>query len=81
MFLLEAEELTRARYRAAKDRILKMSIYDHKSGNEVQLMINQFMFLSGTEQVWHFLVVIIELDIEMKGRNIKMKDGYARKYL
>ena len=43
----EAEEMTRARYRAAKERILKMSIYDQKSVTEVQVMINQFFSLSG----------------------------------
>jgi len=42
----KAEELTRARYRAAKQKILNMSIYDHSSPSDTQLMINQFMFLS-----------------------------------
>ena len=45
--LLEAEEMTRARYRAAKDRILKMSIYDQKSMADTQAMISQFFYLSG----------------------------------
>jgi len=45
-WMTEAEELTRARYRAAKQKILNMSIYDHSSPSDTQLMINQFMFLS-----------------------------------
>ena len=39
--------MTRARYRAAKDRILKMSIYDQKSMADTQAMISQFFYLSG----------------------------------
>ena len=39
--------MTRSRYRAAKERILKMSIYDQKSLTDVQVMINQFFSLSG----------------------------------
>ena len=49
--LLEAEEMTRARYRAAKDRILKMSIYDQKSLADTQAMISQFFYLSGTSKM------------------------------
>ena len=42
--------MTRARYRAAKERILKMSIYDQKSLDDVQILINQFFNLSGNIQ-------------------------------
>ena len=45
--ILEAEEMTRARYKAAKERILKMSIYDQKSLADTQAMISQFFYLSG----------------------------------
>ena len=47
--LLEAEEMTRARYKAAKERILKMSIYDQKSLADTQAMISQFFYLSGIQ--------------------------------
>ena len=43
--------MTRARYRAAKERILKMSIYDQNSLNDVQLMLNTFFNLSGTNDL------------------------------
>ena len=39
--------MTRARYKAAKERILKMSIYDQKSLADTQAMISQFFYLSG----------------------------------
>ena len=69
----EAEELTRARYRAAKERILKMSIYDQRSLTDVQLMINQFFYLSGKIVTWCHRG--LELDI---GRSL-MIEFSARK--
>ena len=45
--ITEAEELLRLHYRAAKNKIMKMSIYDNKSREEIQLLLNEFMFHSG----------------------------------
>jgi hypothetical protein len=36
-------------YRAAKDKILKMSIYDNNSGKDIQDAITRFFDFSGTE--------------------------------
>ena len=47
---LDAEEELRLSYRAAKERILKMSIYDNSSGKEVAAAITAFMDYSGTVQ-------------------------------
>jgi hypothetical protein len=35
-------------YRAAKDKILKMSIYDNNSGKDIQDAITRFFDFSGT---------------------------------
>ena len=45
--IAEAEELMRLNYRASLDKIMKMSIYDSKSTNDIQFTINEFMFHSG----------------------------------
>ena len=47
LIITEAEELLRLQYRASLDRIMKMSIYDNKSANDIQFMVNEFMFNSG----------------------------------
>ena len=48
---LADEEAMLLSYRAAKDKILKMSIYDSNSGKDVQEAITQFFAFSGTTAV------------------------------
>jgi hypothetical protein len=44
-------------YRAAKDKILKMSIYDNNSGKDIQDAITRFFDFSGTAAAasWGFI--------------------------
>ena len=45
----------RLSYRAAKERILKMSIYDSSSGGDIASAINNFMNHSGTAEQFQTL--------------------------